>query len=73
MTTSLFPQTNSISNVELPVMAITNIQSGIDSGNAGLIFSCIFYAGKHKATEVNEGLLNTLKNSNSNDLCKMLA
>ena len=35
--------------------------SGIYSGNSGQMFSYVFYAGKHKMTKVNEGLLNAIK------------
>ena len=71
LSTLLYSQTTT--KVKLSPIAIANIQNGINSGNAGVMYSCAFWAGKYKISATSKDLLNAIKNSNCDSLCIMIS
>lgn len=72
ISTMLYSQTNSDQRIELPDIAIQNLIIGIQSGNDGVMKSCIYFAGKYRIVDVSHELVEVMKNSESDELCQML-
>lgn len=57
---------------EIPEIAIKNLLMGLESENDGVRLSCAYFAGKYKITEVSPKLVEAMKESNNDELCRML-
>ena len=56
---------------EIPTIAIENVQRGIYSTNPGVVFSCVYFAGKYKIADVSKDLINVLRNCDCDETSKM--
>ncbi len=63
-------QTVDNQKIHLDSSALKNYQDNLKSNNDGIVRSSIFFAGKYKLSEVAPDLLEILKNSKDEDLCK---
>ena len=72
MSCSFQPKTNLDQQVELPDKSVIILLNGIRSDNYGVKMSSIYLAGKYNIVDVSQGLVEVMKNSNDDELCKML-
>ena len=63
-------QTVNSQKIHLDNSALRNYQDNLKSNNDGIVRSSIFFAGKYKLSEVAPDILEILKNSKDEDLCK---
>lgn len=63
-------QTVDNQKIHLDSSALKNYQDNLKSDNDGIVKSSLFFAGKYKLSEVAPDVLEILKNSEDEDLCK---
>ena len=64
-------QSNENRHLKITPTAIKNYRIGLNSGNQGIMQSCVYFAGKYRMHEVCSDLLEVIENSDDVELCKL--
>lgn len=65
-------QFNNMPHPKITPTAIENYRIGLNSGNEGIVKSCIYFAGKYRMNDVCSDLLSIIEKSDDVELCRLI-